>query len=342
MTKKRTVAQIRHYGQKSLEVVSAPVPSINDSDVLVKVVAASINPIDLKTRDGKLKLLLPYQMPLILGSDFAGIIEKVVPGVTGFHAGDQVYGRVQKDRIGTFATEIAVDQADIALKPANLTFEEAAAVPLVGLTSYQALFEVMQLKAGDKVLIQAGSGGIGSLAVQLAKQAGAYVATTTSALNADFCRELGADQVIDYHNENFATILKDYDAVFDTQGGRILEQAFQIVKPGGKVVSLSGMPDRKFARSYGLPWWKQQLFGIASRRLTKLAKQTGTSYHFLFMRPDGAQLKKLTAWFEAGKLRPVIDRVLPFSQIQEAVRVAAAGHARGKIVIRMVETAGSS
>lgn len=239
---------------------------------MVEVVAASVNPVDLKIIEGKLKLILKYKMPLKVGSDFSGKVVKVGSNVKNYQVGDYVYGRVQKDRMGTFTNYLVVNEGDLALKPQNLTFEEAASLPLVALTSYQVLHEAMQIKPGDRVLIQAGSGGIGTVAIQLAKLAGAEVATTTSTKNVAFVKELGADHVIDYRKENFVEKLRDYDYVFDTLGGQNLENAFKVVKPGGKVVTISGIPDAKFARSYGLPRWKQALFAIASHKITKLAR----------------------------------------------------------------------
>ena len=320
-------ALIHKYGQKELAIEEVPLPTIHDNDVLVKIIAASINPIDLKTKDGKVKMLLDYQMPLILGSDFAGIVVSVGKNVQNFRLGDAVYGRVPKNRVGTFAEYIAVDQAAVAMKPKNLTFEEAAAIPLVGLTSYQALHDIMNVQPGQKVLIQAGSGGIGTIAIQLAKLAGAYVATTT----------LGADEVIDYRTQNFEEVLSDYDYVFDTMGGTILEKAFSVVKPQGKVVTLSGIPNERFAKEYGLPLWKQWAFKIATRKIHRLEQATDVSYHFLFMRPDGEQLALLTEFIEQGKLQPIIDRVVPFSQIQEAVDYSLTGRAQGKIVVKIAE-----
>ncbi|MGM0168170.1 alcohol dehydrogenase [Enterococcus sp. AZ135] len=328
-------AMIHEYGQKNIEVAETAMPKIREKDVLVKIAAASINPIDLKTKDGKMKMLLTYKMPLILGSDFSGTVMEVGEGVTDYLVGDKVYGRVQKDRIGTFSEYLAVAQTDIALMPKNISYEEAAAIPLVGLTSYQALYEVMQLTDQDKVLIQAGSGGIGTIAIQLAKLSGAYVATTTSEKNAAFVKALGADKVIDYHKENFEDVLTEYDYVFDTMGGEILEKAFKIVKPKGKVVTLSGIPNRRFAQEYGLPIWKQGVLALASRKFTKLEKAADVSYHFLFMRPDGQQLARLTELIEDGKLRPIIDRVIPFEDIQTAFDYSASGRAKGKIIIKM-------
>lgn len=296
-------ALIHKYGQKELAIEEVPLPTIHDNDVLVKIIAASINPIDLKTKDGKVKMLLNYQMPLILGSDFAGIVVSVGKNVQNFRLGDAVYGRVPKNRVGTFAEYIAVDQAAVAMKPKNLTFEEAAAIPLVGLTSYQALHDIMNVQPGQKVLIQA----------------------------------LGADEVIDYRTQNFEEVLSDYDYVFDTMGGTILEKAFSVVKPQGKVVTLSGIPNERFAKEYGLPLWKQWAFKIATRKIHRLEQATDVSYHFLFMRPDGEQLALLTELIEQGKLQPIIDRVVPFSQIQEAVDYSLTGRAQGKIVVKIAD-----
>lgn len=329
-------AQIENYGEK-IGLKKQPVPRIGKKDLLVKIIAASINPIDLKTKDGKMKLLLHYKMPLTLGSDFAGIVVARGEQVKKFQVGDAVYGRVQKNRIGTFAEYIAVDVKDVALKPKNLTFAKASSIPLVALTSYQALHEVMKIKPQDKILIQAGSGGIGTLAIQLAKLAGAYVATTTSEKNRTLVKSLGADEVIDYRSENFAEKLKDYDFVFDTMGGDILKDAFKIVKPGGKVVTLSGTPNYAFAKNYNLPLWKQIALGIASYPITKLAKKADVSYDFLFMRPDGNQLAALTKLIEAKQLQPIIDSVISLAEIQKAVDNLASGRAKGKIILAVDE-----
>ena len=328
-------AQITHYKQAIPAITQVPVPSIGPHDVLVKVVTASINPIDLKTQAGGLKMLLTYRMPLTLGSDLAGIVVKTGAQVTRFKVGAAVYGRVQKKRIGTFAEYIAVTQNDLALKPKKLSFAEAAALPLVSLTSYQALHDILRLQPGQKVLIQGGAGGIGTIAIQIAKMLGAYVATTASPKNFDLVRDLGADQVIDYHTTPFQTVLQDYDAVFDTRGGQALRDAFQIVKPGGQIVSISDVPTGRFARTYGLPLWKQLILQFATRRVTALAKQAQATYTFLFMRPDGQQLATLTPLFENGTLKSIIDRVVPFDDLSTALHYAQAGHATGKIIIQI-------
>ena len=341
MTKTMQAALITHYKQAVPEIQNVPLPTVRPNDVLVRIVAASINPIDLKTKDGKLRLLLKYQMPLILGSDFSGIVTKVGTNVTRFKVGDAVFGRPQKDRIGTFADFLAIDQHDIALKPSRLTFEEAAALPLVSLTSYQALHDLMHLTPDQKVLIQAGAGGVGTVAIQIAKALGAEVATTTSSQNIAFVKSLGADHVIDYHRVPFQNVLSDYDGVFDTLGGTSLANAFQIVKPGGMIVSVSGIPDEKFSDAYNVPIWKKVAFRLANHHISKLARKTGVTYRFLFMHPSGSELEKIGELVENDKLRPIVDRVLPFAQLPEAFAYSQAGHAKGKIILKLVDNPNS-
>ena len=261
--------------------------------------------------------------------------------MTRFKVGDAVFGRPQKDRIGTFADFLAIDQHDIALKPSRLTFEEAAALPLVSLTSYQALHDLMHLTPGQKVLIQAGAGGVGTVAIQIAKALGAEVATTTSSQNIAFVKSLGADHVIDYHRVPFQDVLSDYDGVFDTLGGTSLANAFQIVKPGGTVVSVSGIPDEQFSDAYNVPFWKKTAFRLANRRISKIARKTGVSYRFLFMHPSGSELEKIGELVENDKLRPIVDRVLPFAQLPEAFAYSQAGHAKGKIILKLVDNPNS-
>lgn len=328
-------AVIHRYGQTSPVLETVPRPALRPTDVLVKIKAASINPVDLKIMAGELKLLLSYRMPLIVGNDFAGEIVAVGAQVTQFQVGDAVYGRPRENRIGTFAEYIAIDPDDIALKPQNLTFAEAAAIPLVGLTSYQALHDLLNVQPGQRILIQAGAGGIGSIAIQLAKHLGAQVATTTSPRNFELVRALGADRIIDYHQEDFAAVLTDYDAVFDTLGGQSLESAFSVVKPGGQIISISGRPNARFAKAYGLPRWKQVLFHLATHRLSRLEKQRGVRYHFLFVSPSGQELAQLTRLIEAGQLHPVLDRTFPLQELDQALTYSRNGHAQGKIIIQI-------
>ncbi|HDR7800751.1 NADP-dependent oxidoreductase [Bacillus tropicus] len=326
---------IDKYGKVPMRMAEVPTPEINEYEVLAEIHAASINPIDFKIRDGKVKMLLKYEMPLILGNDFSGVITKVGSKVTRFKVGDEIYARPRKNKIGTFAEYIAIHEDDIALKPKDLSFEEAASIPLVGLTSYQALHDIMQLQKGQKILIHAGSGGVGTFAIQLAKIMGATVTTTASEAGANLVKSLGADEIINYKTEKFEDILKDYDAVFDTIGGTTLEKSFNIIKSGGNIVSVSGMPNARFGKEFGSGFFKTLLFSLASKKLTALEKKHNARYSFLFMKPSGDQLRTIANYIEAGKIKPVIDRVFPFEDAQKAMEYSEAGRAKGKIIVKI-------
>ncbi|PFP71446.1 NADPH:quinone reductase [Bacillus thuringiensis] len=326
---------IDRYGKVPMRMAEVPTPEINEYEVLAEIHAASINPIDFKIRDGKVKMLLKYEMPLILGNDFAGVITKVGSKVTRFKVGDEIYARPRKNKIGTFAEYIAIHEDDIALKPKNLSFEEAASIPLVGLTSYQALHDIMQLQKGQKILIHAGSGGVGTFAIQLAKIMGAIVTTTASEAGANLVTSLGADEIINYKTEKFEDILKNYDAVFDTIGGATLEKSFNIIKRGGNIVSVSGMPNARFGKEFGSGFFKTLLFSLASKKLTALEKKHNAQYSFLFMKPNGDQLRTIANYIEAGQIKPVIDRVFPFEDAQKAMEYSESGRAKGKIIVKI-------
>ncbi|HDR7737858.1 TPA: NADP-dependent oxidoreductase [Bacillus thuringiensis] len=326
---------IDRYGKVPMCMAEVPTPEINEYEVLAEIHAASINPIDFKIRDGKVKMLLKYEMPLILGNDFAGVITKIGSKVTRFKVGDEIYARPRKNKIGTFAEYIAIHEDDIALKPKNLSFEEAASIPLVGLTSYQALHDIMQLQKGQKILIHAGSGGVGTFAIQLAKIMGAIVTTTASEAGANLVTSLGADEIINYKTEKFEDILKNYDAVFDTIGGATLEKSFNIIKRGGNIVSVSGMPNARFGKEFGSGFFKTLLFSLASKKLTALEKKHNAQYSFLFMKPSGDQLRTIANYIEAGEIKPVIDRVFPFEDAQKAMEYSEAGRAKGKIIVKI-------
>ncbi|MFH5780042.1 NADP-dependent oxidoreductase [Bacillus sp. Gen3] len=326
---------IDRYGKFPMRLAEMPTPEIGEYEVLAEIHAASINPIDFKLRDGKVKLLVKYKMPLILGNDFSGVVAKIGAKVTRFKVGDEIYGRPRKSKIGTFAEYIAIHEDDIALKPKNLSFEEAASIPLVGLTSYQALTDILQLQKGQKILIQAGAGGVGTFAIQLAKLMGATVATTASEAGANLVKSLGADEIINYKTEKFEEILKNYDAVFDTLGGEILEKSFEVIKSGGKIVSVSGLPNARFGKEYGSGFFKTMLFSMASHKLTALEKKYNVQYTFLFMKPSGEQLRIIANFIETGKIKPIIDRVFPFKDAQKAMEYAESGRAKGKIILKI-------
>lgn len=310
-------------------------PELKDDDVLVQVHAAGVNPLDTKIRDGDFKLLLPYRLPLVLGNDVAGTVVRVGPKVQRVKRGDEVYARPDKDRIGTFAEFVAMNEADVALKPRNLTMEEAASIPLVALTAWQALVELAQLKRAQKVLIHAGSGGVGTFAIQLAKHFGASVATTTSTANVDFVKGLGADNVIDYKRSDFEKLLSGYDVVLNSLGKDVLEKSLRVLRPGGKLISISGPPDADFAKANGSNWLVQQVMRLLSFGIGTKARRLGVSYSFLFMRASGDQLSKITALLEGGTIRPVIDRVFPFEATNDALAYIETGRSKGKVVIKI-------
>lgn len=312
-----------------------PEPELGDDDVLVEIHAAGLNPLDSKIRNGAFKPLLPYRPPFILGHDMAGIVARVGASVRRFKVGDEVYSRARDGRIGTFAESISINEADLALKPKNLTMEEAASIPLVGLTAWQALVERAGLQKGQKVLIHAGSGGVGTFAIQLAKHLGATVATTTSTANVELVKSLGADVVIDYKEQDFENVLSGYDVVLNSLDGDTLQQSLSVLKPGGKLISISGPPDPAFAREQGLNWFLQQVLRLLSFSIRRKAKGRGVSYSFLYMRANGEQLKQVTLLVEAGIIRPIMDRVFPFEATNEALACLESGRSKGKVVVKL-------
>jgi len=321
----------------ALRQASVPEPQLRDSDVLVRIQAAAVNLLDSKIRDGEFKFLLPYRTPFVLGHDVAGTVVRTGPKARRFKAGDAIYARPRDHRVGTFAEFIAIDETDVALKPRNLNMTEAASVPLVGLTAWQALVEVGKVKAGQKVFIQAGSGGVGTFAIQLAKHLGATVATTTSAKNAELVRNLGADVVIDYNAQDFEQVLSGYDLVLNSQDAKTLEKSLRVLKPGGLLISISGPPDPGFAKEAGLNPFLKLVMHLLSRGVRKKAKALGVRYSFLFMRAQGQQLSEIARLIESGVIRPVIDKVYPFEKTGDALAYVETGRAKGKVVIKVAD-----
>jgi NADPH:quinone reductase-like Zn-dependent oxidoreductase len=316
-----------------LRLGDVPEPSLGEDQVLVRVHAAAVNLIDAKVRNGEFKLILPYRAPFVLGHDVAGVVVGVGARVRQFKLGDAVYSRPDDFRIGTFAEFIAINEESVALKPRNLTMEEAASIPLVGLTAWQALIEKAQLKRGQKVFIQAGSGGVGTFAIQLAKHLGATVATTASAGNVALVKGLGADVVVDYKTQDFEHVLSDYDLVLNSQDGRTLEKSLNVLKRGGKLISISGPPDPEFAEAIAAPWFVKQVMRVLSFGTRRKAKRLGVDYSFLFMKASGSQLQQITPLIESGVIRPVVDQVFPFASTNEALAYVESGRAKGKVVI---------
>jgi len=325
----------KYQKKGALRLAEMPEPELRDNDVLVEIHAAGVNLIDSKLRDGEFKLILPYRPPFILGHDVAGIVVRAGSKVRKFKVGDEVYARSRDGRIGTFAQSIAMDEADVALKPKNLSMEEAASIPLVGLTAWQVLVERAGLEKGQKVFIQAGSGGVGTFAIQLAKHLGATVATTAGAANADLVKGLGADIVIDYKKDDFEKILKGYDVVLNSQDAKTLEKSLHVLKPGGKLISISGPPDPEFAEKQGLNMILKLVMRLLSRGIRSKARRCGVGYSFLFMWAQGDQLGKITSLIESGLIRPFIDRTFPFEQTNEALAYVETGRAKGKVVVKV-------
>lgn len=322
--------------KRPIQAGEAAEPTVGDRDVLVEIHAAAVNMLDAKIRDGEFKLFLPYKAPFILGHDLAGVVTRVGSAVTRFTVGDEVYARPRDGRIGTFAERIAVDEGDLALKPANLSMAEAASAPLVALTAWQVLVERANVQPGQKVLIHAGSGGVGTYAIQLAKHLGATVTTTTGTSNVEWVRDLGADTVIDYRAQDFEMIAHDYDVVLDSQGGDTLAKSLRVLQPGGIAVGVAGPPDPDFARQreLGLPLrLATTMLSLTTRRA---ARRRSVRFSFLFMHASGAQLGEITKLIETNVLQPIVDRTYPFDETPQALAHVEAGRTKGKVVITMV------
>ena len=324
------------YGKgRKLRLADMPNPQLRDDEVLVEVHAAGVNLLDSKIRNGEFKLILPYRRPLILGHDVAGVVVEAGTRVRQFKPGDEVYARPDDFRIGSFAEFVPVKEASLALKPKGLSMEEAASIPLVGLTAWQALVEVAKLKKGQKVFIQAGSGGVGTFAIQLAKHLGAAVATTTSAPNFALVKSLGVDVAVDYKTQDFGDVLRDYDVVLNSQDGETLEKSLRVLKTGGKLISISGPPDPAFGREIAAPAFVRLVMRLLSAGIRRKARARGIDYAFHFMKANGSQLREITQLVEAGAIRPVIDRVFPFESTNEAMSYVESGRAKGKVVVKV-------
>jgi NADPH:quinone reductase-like Zn-dependent oxidoreductase len=328
--------QIKKYDKKAgLTLAEIPKPSIKDDEVLVEIHASGLNLLDSKIKSGEFKMILPYQFPLSLGHDAAGTVVQVGKNVRHFKVGNEVYARPADFHVGTFAEYIAINGNDVALKPKNTSMEEAASIPLVALTAWQALVEIGNVQKGQKVFIQAGSGGVGTVAIQLAKYLGATVATTASEKSFDALKSLGADVLIDYKKEDFENVLKDYDLVINSQDTATLKKSLNVLKTGGKLISISGPPTPAFASSIGAPWYIKMILSLISSGVRKKAEKLGVAYSFLFMKADGKQLHEITKLIESGEIKPVVDKVFPFAQTNEALQYVEGGRAKGKVVVKI-------
>ncbi|ROS52434.1 NADP-dependent oxidoreductase [Frigoribacterium sp. PhB118] len=321
--------------KQPLHEIDVPEPTVGDHDVLIAVAAAGLNHLDAKIREGEFTLILPYRTPLILGHDVAGTVIEVGGSVRGLKPGDEVFARPRDHRIGTFAERIAVDEADVALAPTSISTVEAASLPLVALTAWQALVERGDVQPGQKVLVHAGAGGVGSIAIQLAKHLGAHVATTASSSNADFVRELGADVVVDHRTQAFEQELSGYDLVLDSLGAENLAKSLRVLRPGGIAIGIQGPPTPAFAKDAGLNPVVRLAIAALSRKVRAQAKKLGVSYEFLFMRADGGQLAEIAALVDAGAIRPAVGATHPFAETATALDDLGKVRIRGKAVVTL-------
>lgn len=319
-----------------LRAVDMPEPVLGEQEVLVRVAAAGINHGDERLRSGEFRAVFPFRLPMVIGSEFSGEVVATGSRVDRVEIGQNVFAYADLARMGAFAEFVAIDQAHVARVPQTVSVVEAAALPVVGLTAWQGLVQMGDLRSGQTVLIHGGSGGVGSMAIQLAKHLGATVATTAGAANADRVREVGADIFIDYRSQDFARVLRDLggvDLVLDTQGGDTLKRSIDIVRPGGLVIGITGPPDPDFAADRDVNPLVKGAIRALSSRVRRQADRRGVRYRFLFTAPDGAHLAELAGLVDQGVLRPLVDRVLPFEQIPQALAGTLAGGTRGKVLV---------
>ena len=330
------VVQIDNYSKTidSVKIREINIPEIKPDEVLVRVKSVGINPVDNMITRGEVKLITPYSFPLTIGNELAGVIEKTGEKVTEFKEGDQVFSRLPTNKIGAFAEYVAINKKDLAKIPEYLSFNEAAAIPLTALTAYQAL-DILQVKSGETLFISGGSGGFGAMAVPLAKARGIKVITNGSLENKERVLALGAEQFLDYKTEDYAQLLHDVDGVIDTIGGKDTEKQFSILKQGGKLVSLKGMPNGRFAKKMGLPLWKQWVFGLAGRSFDNMAKKRNQEYHFIFVQSSGEQLSEIAKVLEENQIRPSIDSIYSFEDIAKALVKVDKGSSRGKTIVEI-------
>lgn len=331
---KAAILEKYFIGGRELIVKNIPIPELSSDEVLVKIKAAGVNPLDNMIVRGEVKLIVPYKIPLIMGNEFAGVIEKIGSNVSGFKKGDRVYARMPLDKIGAFAEYTAIKADAIAKIPDYLSFEEAACVPLTALTAWQA-YELMGVKKGETIFISGGTGSVGAMAIPIAKSLGLNVITNGSASNEQRVKELGADRFIDYRKENYKDTISDVDYVLDTLGDRELENEFSILKDGGKLVSLRGLPNGEFAKRMNLAFYKKAALGLIGKKFDKLAARRGQSYYFIFVHEDGNGLKEISKIFSEKKIQASVDEVFPLEDVNKAMEKVASGKSKGKTIIRI-------
>lgn len=329
-------AILEHYDKAGTDLVvrETPMPRVGANDVLVRVVCAGVNPLDNMIIRKEVKLIVDYPMPLVMGNEFVGTVERVGDAVQGFTEGDRVYARMPLDNIGAFAEYVSLSADAVAKVPDYLTDEEAACVPLTALTALQA-YELMGVQSGGKLFISGGTGSVGAMAIPIAKDLGLHVATSGNGNSAERMAALGVDEFIDYKKQDFADVLHDMDYVLDTLGDKALPKEFQILKQGGTLVSLRGLPNGAFARRMGMGWLKRMLFGIAGRKYDKMAAQRRQTYQFIFVHADGKGLSRVSRIFEEKHVQPSVDGVFSLDDVNAALAKVKAGGSKGKTILKI-------
>lgn len=314
--------------------MDVPIPEIGSDDVLVKIRVAGVNPLDNMIIRGEVKMITPYKLPLIMGNEFSGVVEKVGNNVDEFSVGDRVYCRMPLDKIGAFAEFAAVNKNALAKIPDYLSFEQATCVPLTALTAYQS-FDLMKVKENERIFISGGTGSLGAMTIPIAKSFGLKVITNGSAKNKERVIDLGVDEFIDYRTQDYSEILSDIDYVLDTLGEKELEKEFKILKNDGILVSLKGMPNKEFAQRMGLSSIKKVLFGVVGRKFDKMAQKKNQKYYFLFVNENGAQLSQVSKIFEQNKIQPSIDEIFELSEVNKALKKVDNGGSKGKTLLKI-------
>lgn len=327
-------AQITKYSKAiNLKINEVAIPEIKDDEVLVKVKAAGVNPVDVLIANGSIRLIQDYKFPLTLGNELSGVIEQVGGKVKRYKIGDPIMTRLPIANIGAFAEYVAVDAEAIAFMPNHLSYAEAAAVPLTGLTSYQTLNEILKAQAGESVFLPGGTGGLGAMVIPIAKQMGLEVITSGSEVGRQRMMALGADKFINYKEQHYGDVLSDLDYVIDTLGPKDIEDELKILKPHGKIVSLKGVPNYGFALKNGYPIWKKALFKLAGGKYDRMAAKQHKEYHFFFVKENGKQLQLVANILEKNEIKPTIDSTYDFSEVGQALMAVAQGHSQGKVVV---------
>lgn len=329
-------AQLTKYNKNfQLEVRDIPMPTPNEDEVLVKVKYAAVNPLEMLIGTGSVKLIQDYQFPLTMGNEFSGVVESVGKNVKSFQINDSVYARMPLNKIGTFAEYLVIDQKALAIMPTNLDYAHAAAVPLTGLTAYQAFHDILRTNPGQSLMIPGGSGSLGQLAIPIAKEMGLKVSVSGNSHGRENALKMGVDQYFDYRTENYWEKLAPVDYVMDTLGTKELQHELHILKTGGDLLSLRMGPNRNFAKRNGFSWWKTLLFSIAGKKLDKEAANKNVNYHFIFVKSSGSELKQVTRIVEKNQIEPAIDpTTFKIADINKALDLVANGHPKGKVLIQ--------